>query len=310
MKSIRSHFFNGADPNTRKMTLIKWDNVLVSKNKGGLGVSTLYALNRALIFKWVWRFRSYNFCLWSRVIKAIHGEDGKLDKFSYSGISSNWVDIVRDISLLKNKGIDLLGLVKKKVGNGENTKFWEETWKGDAPFKSVYPRIYALKLSKNISVASKMAHSSISFSLRRFPRGGIEQEQFAALLSRVEGLILPPIFDRWYSGRCQVIASKTRWNKAVPIKINILAWRVKLDNLPTRINLSLRGMELDSIFCPNCYSAVESTYHIFFNCPMVNDLYKRIATWWDITLVSMSNYEDWWTWFSNLRLDAKVALVG
>ncbi|GKF67991.1 hypothetical protein Tco_0197670, partial [Tanacetum coccineum] len=96
MESIRSHFFNGADPNTRKMALIKWDNVLV--------------------------------------IKAIHGEDGKLDKFSYSDFSSNWVDIVRDISLLKNKGIDLVGLVKKNVGNGENTKFWVETWKGDAPF--------------------------------------------------------------------------------------------------------------------------------------------------------------------------------
>nr|GEX09070.1 RNA-directed DNA polymerase, eukaryota [Tanacetum cinerariifolium] len=48
-----------------------------SKEKGGLGVSSFFALNRALIFKWVWRFRSQSNSQWSRVIKALHGEDGE-----------------------------------------------------------------------------------------------------------------------------------------------------------------------------------------------------------------------------------------
>ncbi|PWA74185.1 hypothetical protein CTI12_AA253250 [Artemisia annua] len=109
MESIRSHFFNGVDHNARKLSLVKWNNVLASKEKGGRGVSSFYALNRALIFKWVWHFRSQNFSLWSRVIKAIQGEDGKLCKYLIYGFSSNWTDIVRDISFLKNKGIDLLG---------------------------------------------------------------------------------------------------------------------------------------------------------------------------------------------------------
>ncbi|GJU95113.1 hypothetical protein Tco_1319869 [Tanacetum coccineum] len=33
---------------------------------------------------------------------------------------------------------------------------------------------------------------------------------------------------------------KTRWVKEVPIKINILAWKVSNDYLPTRFNLSRR----------------------------------------------------------------------
>nr|GFB38792.1 RNA-directed DNA polymerase, eukaryota, reverse transcriptase zinc-binding domain protein [Tanacetum cinerariifolium] len=40
----------------------------------------------------------------------------------------------------------------------------------------------------------------------------------------------------------EVIVSKTRWIKVVSIKINIHAWRVKLDNLPKRLNLSRRGL--------------------------------------------------------------------
>ncbi|GJT55584.1 RNA-directed DNA polymerase, eukaryota [Tanacetum coccineum] len=48
------------------------------QEKGGLGVSSFYALNRAIIFKWVWRFRTNPNSLWSRAIMAIHGQDGKL----------------------------------------------------------------------------------------------------------------------------------------------------------------------------------------------------------------------------------------
>nr|GEV79280.1 RNA-directed DNA polymerase, eukaryota, reverse transcriptase zinc-binding domain protein [Tanacetum cinerariifolium] len=53
IESIRSKFFNGMEMTEKKMVWVKWSNVLESKQKGGLGVSRFYALNRALIFKWV-----------------------------------------------------------------------------------------------------------------------------------------------------------------------------------------------------------------------------------------------------------------
>ncbi|GKE69644.1 hypothetical protein Tco_1527716 [Tanacetum coccineum] len=59
MESIRNNFFIGADPSDKKITWIAWDKVLASKIKGGLGVSSFFALNRALILKWVWRCGSY-----------------------------------------------------------------------------------------------------------------------------------------------------------------------------------------------------------------------------------------------------------
>ncbi|GJS40236.1 hypothetical protein Tco_0565279 [Tanacetum coccineum] len=51
MESIRCHFFNCVDQNGKKPIWVKWNKVLDSKEKGGLGVSSLYALNRALLFK-------------------------------------------------------------------------------------------------------------------------------------------------------------------------------------------------------------------------------------------------------------------
>ncbi|GKD67592.1 hypothetical protein Tco_1321682 [Tanacetum coccineum] len=76
LESIRSHFFNGHEVGSNKATWVKWNSVLTAKDNGGLGVSSLYALNRGLMMKWVWRFYNQKTSLWANVIKAIHGEDG------------------------------------------------------------------------------------------------------------------------------------------------------------------------------------------------------------------------------------------
>ncbi|GJT60980.1 hypothetical protein Tco_1004513 [Tanacetum coccineum] len=53
LESIRSHFFNGHDPNSKRTSWVKWKNVLASKMKGGTWCFSLYALIRGLMFKWV-----------------------------------------------------------------------------------------------------------------------------------------------------------------------------------------------------------------------------------------------------------------
>ncbi|GJT11122.1 hypothetical protein Tco_0858164 [Tanacetum coccineum] len=120
--------------------------------------------------------------------------------------------------------------------------------KGDVALKVLYKRLYALEMCKSISVAEKMGHPSLSHSFRRMPRGGVDQENYGLLCSKVADLVLPNISDRWSE-------VSTRWLRVVPIKVNVHAWRVCLDKLPTRANLSLRGMDIPSIACPLCNSA-------------------------------------------------------
>nr|GFB55027.1 RNA-directed DNA polymerase, eukaryota [Tanacetum cinerariifolium] len=73
MESIRNNFFIGAGPSEKNITWVAWNQVLASKEKGGLGVSSFFALNRALLLKWVWRFVSQDGSLWYHVIQAIYG---------------------------------------------------------------------------------------------------------------------------------------------------------------------------------------------------------------------------------------------
>ncbi|GJU65202.1 F-box protein-like protein isoform X1, partial [Tanacetum coccineum] len=57
----------------------------------------------------------------------------------------------------------------------------------------------------------------------------------------------------------------TRWVKFIPIKVNVFSWRARRDRLPTRVNLSRRGVLLDSHLCPLCNAAMEDVQPVFFH---------------------------------------------
>ncbi|GJW62892.1 hypothetical protein Tco_0112227, partial [Tanacetum coccineum] len=151
----------------------------------GLGVSILYALNRGLMYKWVWRFYTQFTSLWARVIKAIHGDDMKVGTYAIAGIQSRWMNIVHEINALKKQGINLLDCMHVKLGNGEKIAFWEDIWVEDNALKNLYPRMYALETCKSVTVGTKLAHSSLESSFCCKPRGGVEQEQYDALSGQV-----------------------------------------------------------------------------------------------------------------------------
>ncbi|GJU02889.1 hypothetical protein Tco_1113227 [Tanacetum coccineum] len=125
------------------------------------------------------------------LFNAIYGIRRALDKSSSYARRSPWLDIVNEVRKLASKGIDLLSLVKKKVGNGDVTSFWNNVWLGDFPLKQTYPRLYFLELDKHVNVASKLRANSLISSFRRSPRSGIEEEQLLLLISNTSSVILP-----------------------------------------------------------------------------------------------------------------------
>ncbi|GKD45892.1 RNA-directed DNA polymerase, eukaryota [Tanacetum coccineum] len=92
--------------------------------------------------------------------------------------------------------------------------------------------------------------------------------------------------------RLPEVSTKTRWIKAMPIKVNVHAWKVRLDCLPTRLNISRRGIDIGYILCPICDTAVESSRHIFFNCNVAKESLRKIARWWDVSYMDVSSYDE------------------
>nr|GEU97909.1 RNA-directed DNA polymerase, eukaryota, reverse transcriptase zinc-binding domain protein [Tanacetum cinerariifolium] len=251
LESIRSHFFNGHDLNCNKASWVDWKAVLSPKGKGGLGVSSLFSLNRGLMFKWIWRFYSQDRSLWVRVIKAIYGNEGNMGGRDISGYSSTWMNIVNEAYSMISKGFDFFKFLRFKLGNGETARFWDDRWMEDDILKLRFLHLYALDTCKDGTVATKLAYASLDCSFRRCPRGGAEQMQFEELLADIQKVRLTPMVDRKEIDDKLVLegAHKTRWCKFVPIKINVFGWKVMTDSLPSRFNVSRRGITIDSIAC-------------------------------------------------------------
>ncbi|GJW13960.1 RNA-directed DNA polymerase, eukaryota, reverse transcriptase zinc-binding domain protein [Tanacetum coccineum] len=292
MESIRRRFFNGGDINENKMSMIGWEKIMASRKKGGLGIPSFFA----------------QIC-------------GSLDIPGTITRSSTWTNIIREFNLLSSKGINLLSYMKKKVGNGMNTLFWVDVWLNDSPLMHLYPRMFALECNKYTTVADKLNDISIARSFRRPPRGGLEEEQVTSLIDDVKSVILLVSNYRWVwsidsSGGFSVkstrlyiddyllpaVGSPARWVKEIPIKIYILAWKVSLDKLPTRLNLSLRGIEIPTISCPICSFAGESCSHLLFSCNMARILINKVARWWELDIPNLLSYEERLDWFKVLRL--------
>nr|GEW24755.1 RNA-directed DNA polymerase, eukaryota [Tanacetum cinerariifolium] len=114
----------------------------------------------------------------------------------------------------------------------------------DVALKVLYKRLYALEMCKSISVTEKMGHPSLSHSFRRMPRGGVKQENYGLLCSKVADFVLPNILDRWcWSLECSLKFSvksslilidntillkaevPNRCLRVVPIKKSIALWK-------------------------------------------------------------------------------------
>ncbi|GKF26039.1 hypothetical protein Tco_0081933, partial [Tanacetum coccineum] len=179
MESLRRNFFNGFQEGDRKIAWVKWSKVLASKKFGGLGVSSFFALNRALLFKWVWRYLSHDNSLWSRIISALHGLNGHVLSAAFN---STWSSIITEVNSLKVKGVDLISHCKIRVGNGTGISFWKDLWIGDNLLKLSFSRLFALEENKDISVADKMLkhlitlfhhHALLIFLLKGIPLHGL-----------------------------------------------------------------------------------------------------------------------------------------
>nr|GEY93341.1 RNA-directed DNA polymerase, eukaryota [Tanacetum cinerariifolium] len=284
------------------------------------GVSSFFALNRALLLKWVWRFVSQDGSLWYQVIRAIYGPSVGTHS---THLSSNWCSIVREVHKLKGKGFDFWSHCKKRIGNGNDTRFWFDCWIGDIPLRDKFSRLFALKLDKKASVAVKL-NAPIEISFRRNARGGLEQHLMADMNSMLDSVVLLNSGDRWVcdlasDDNFQVKevrnfiddlflprqAVPTRWVKYIPIKVNIFAWRARQGFLPTRVNLVRRGINIESSTCPICSSCEEDVNHIFFRCDLAEHVLRRIFRWWGLDPNGWTSFQEWQAWLLSIQFSSK-----
>nr|GEW52145.1 RNA-directed DNA polymerase, eukaryota [Tanacetum cinerariifolium] len=94
------------------------------------------------------------------------------------------------------------------------------------------------------------------------------------------------------------IPTPTMRDKFLSRKVNIFLWRLSLDRLPHRLNLSSRGLDIPTISCSSCNGNVESADHVFFECDLVKEIWCLVRKWCDISIPTFASYDTWNSWFS------------
>ncbi|GKA45607.1 RNA-directed DNA polymerase, eukaryota, reverse transcriptase zinc-binding domain protein [Tanacetum coccineum] len=89
---------------------------------------------------------------------------------------------------------------------------------------------------------------------------------------------------------------KTTWDKSLPRKVNIFIWRLKLNRLPLRLNLSSRGIEISEISCPFCNGNVESNTHIFYECTFPKEIWRTTRRWCEDSFPLFDFNDHWIDW--------------
>ncbi|GJW11426.1 RNA-directed DNA polymerase, eukaryota, reverse transcriptase zinc-binding domain protein [Tanacetum coccineum] len=290
------------------MTWVSWKKCLASKKSGGLGIGSIYGLNVGLLFKWIWRFLQNAPDLWINIIKAIYGQHGGIFEGSTHRSSfSPWCGILSSIRSLNLKGIDLLALCIRKLGNGVSIRFWEDVWSGTLPLKSVYP-VFSCLILIGIAMLQIVSLFLIGAKFLEGPQGVITMMLGIGLLIS-KGFFVASARSLVDSHILEVSPIATRWNGCIPIKVNIFLWKLLLNKLPSRVNLDRRGIDIPSILCPNCQEDVETVNHIFFTCEMASTLWSMLANWWEVDIPLCAIMEDWISWLETSHFSKKVRVV-
>ena len=78
----------------------------------------------------------------------------------------------------------------------------------------------------------------------------------------------------------------------MPKKVNIFVWRALKGRLPVREELDKRGVDLDSVLCPCCDSAVESCAHSLVLCDLAMSVWEKIFCWWKVGNVNAFSIDE------------------
>ena len=201
---------------------------------------------------------------------------------------------------------------------------------GTRSLKDQYARVYAMESNKECMVRDRWVDEQWQWNWdRSMPEGGRTGQQFIDMQQALHHLELSDREDTWQctlqqDGSFTVACirkhidektlhsgdTETRWNNLVPIKVNILVWRLRMDRLPTRENLMVRGIDVPSILCPSCGTAMEDTDHVFVKCDIAVQIWEKIFRWIDMDQPMFGVIADVFNWIDavNVRHKARGVL--
>ena len=136
-----------------KYQLAKWDILCRPKDQGGLGILDLQIQNKCLLAKWIVNLLNTD-GMWQELLKNKYLRSKSLTQVKAKPYDSHFW---RGLMNIKD---EFLTNVTFLIKDGSATRFWEDTWIGNVPFKDRYPSLYNIVRDPHVTVAKIMTSTS------------------------------------------------------------------------------------------------------------------------------------------------------
>ncbi|XP_058726723.1 uncharacterized protein LOC131598107 [Vicia villosa] len=158
INKMQSNFLWGGLEEKRKLHWVKWNDLCLPVEKGGLVFRRLDQFNKALLLKWYWRIFGASKNLWYRMLKARY-EDVNLRLYcDNSSVKKDrktsvwWADL---ISLGKDLPENFFtNNFLFQVGDGHTISFWKSHWLDGGPLKDRFANLFNCSLLQDVSIGA------------------------------------------------------------------------------------------------------------------------------------------------------------
>jgi hypothetical protein len=157
---FRSRFFWQSDGHKRKYRLTKWNIICRPKDQGGLGIEVLELKNKCLLSRWLYKLQNEE-GVWQELLRNKYLHSKSLSEVTMKTTDSPfWKGLMKVKDKFFSRG-------SFDVGNGEDTRFWEDAWLGNKPLAVQYPYLYSIVQRKNVLVAIVLNQNPLNNAFRR-----------------------------------------------------------------------------------------------------------------------------------------------
>lgn len=256
-----------------------------------------------------------NDALWARVIKSLYEPTGGLSSHQLSHHKGPWAAVIkasRDVYILSP---DFQTSFQRVLGCGSSIGFRHDSWVGNNLLFTRFTRLYALETNKEALFADKIIWQNGTFLWQwtwrhaRRGRAARELDEFLQLIQWVKPAfstddgwlwswardgnfsvkVLSSVLDNAVS---EILQFSPIWSSLVPKKVNIFMWRARRCLLPCKLQLALRGLQIDNLYCPICNSAVEELDHALLACWPVRDVWSALSLWCGVNFIDVLEVSD------------------
>ncbi|KAJ0589501.1 putative reverse transcriptase zinc-binding domain-containing protein [Helianthus annuus] len=329
LESIIKRFLWGGSVEERKLHWVAWDKVTRPKKCGGLGLSKLQLVNTSLLSKWGWRYKTDMNCLWKEVIEALHSSRVGWECIPFKkSLSGVWNNIAKNFINTKAGGKPLRNYLVGSVGDGKEIAFWLDTWLLNEPLKCVFTDLFRLEADKKCKVADRLnSHGNVDdirWSWISDTTAAGLQASVDQLVAAISGIRITSEKDKWrwssVSDRIFTVKAIKKllkedlqldtsfvldWCNWIPAKINIHAWRMEMDRVPTAKALMKRNIDIGDPACPLCNSEEETADHVFMACFVASAVWNGLCSWCNIPNIIAFSLKDLLSIHKDLKVSDK-----